>query len=129
MWQPSHLRALISGLPHRSGLALKGIDVVAGVVDPDFCGELKVLIANSGPRTFVVGRGSKIAQLILERITDDCDVQIVTRLPPTSRGSGGFGHTGMVFLSTDSTRGEGGSIAAQEQTGNHVAGCPEALPH
>jgi len=112
----------------RSGLALKGIDVVAGVVDPDFRGELKVLIANSGPRTFVVEQGSEIAQLILERIINDCDVQIVTRLPPTPRDSGGVGHADMVYLSQDFTTGEGGSVPAQEQIGYYVAGCPEALP-
>ena len=52
----------------RSGLAVKsGIQVGAGVVDPDYTGEVKVVIFNHGHMDFQIKKGDRIAQLILER--------------------------------------------------------------
>lgn len=52
----------------RSGLAVKhGLDVLAGVVDPDYTGEMKVVLYNTDRYPFVIHPGYKIAQLILER--------------------------------------------------------------
>jgi len=61
----------------RSGLAVKhGLDVLAGVVDPDYRGEIKVVLLNTDVRTpFVIKPGYRIAQLILE--TYDATSQIV----------------------------------------------------
>ena len=89
----------------RSGLALKNVDVAAGVIDPDYRGEIKVVLVNHGTGCFRVERGMRIAQLILERIVTDRVVQ-VERLPTASgntgaRGSSGFGSTDRTYLSMD----------------------------
>lgn len=79
----------------RSGLALKyGIHVAAGVIDRDFRGELRVLLCNFGSDEFVFNRGDRIAQLILEKIATPIVIP-VDELDCTSRGSGGFGSTGV----------------------------------
>lgn len=79
----------------RSGLAVKHcIDVGAGVIDPDYTGEVKVVLFNHGDKDFEVKKGDRIAQLILER----CETPMVKEiglLEETLRGSGGFGSTGL----------------------------------
>jgi dUTP pyrophosphatase len=79
----------------RSGLALKnGVTLVntPGTIDADYRGEIGVLMINHGDRTFVVRRGDRIAQMIVQRV---CRVRwdVRTELNPTTRGEGGFGHT------------------------------------
>jgi dUTP pyrophosphatase len=101
-------RALIStgiavAIPHRfygriaprSGLALKaGINVLGGVIDPDYRGEVMVLLHNTNAmRGFEVGNGMRVAQLIMER-AEVLDVQEVSELPASDRGEDGFGSTG-----------------------------------
>ena len=83
----------------RSGLALKDVDVAAGVIDPDYRGEIKAVLVNHGAGIFQVKRGMAIAQLILERHVIDEVVQ-VDELPDTTRGSSGFGSTDLSYLST-----------------------------
>ena len=83
----------------RSGLALKDVDVAAGVIDPDYRGEIKAVLVNHGAGIFQVKRGMAIAQLILERHVIDEVVQ-VDELPTTTRGSSGFGSTDLSYLST-----------------------------
>lgn len=81
----------------RSGLAVKhGLDVGAGVIDPDYTGELKVVLFNHDPKqTFVIRPGYRIAQLILERY-ETVDVEEVEGDMGiyTDRGVNGFGSTG-----------------------------------
>lgn len=78
----------------RSGLAVKhGIQVGAGVVDPDYTGEVKVVLFNHGDREFVINEGERIAQLVLERC-ETPEVWEIGNLEETLRGSGGFGSTG-----------------------------------
>jgi len=78
----------------RSGLAVKhGIQVGAGVVDPDYTGEVKVVLFNHGDKDFEVKRGERIAQLVLERC-ETPDVEEIGFLEETERGAGGFGSTG-----------------------------------
>ena len=78
----------------RSGLAVKhGIQVGAGVIDPDYTGEVKVVLFNHGDRHFEVRKGDRIAQLVLEKC-DTPDVVEIGLLEETERGSGGFGSTG-----------------------------------
>jgi dUTP pyrophosphatase len=79
----------------RSGLAVKhGIQVGAGVIDPDYTGEVKVVLFNHGDKDFEVKKGDRIAQLILEK----CEVppigEIINLVKETERGSSGFGSTG-----------------------------------
>jgi dUTP pyrophosphatase len=79
----------------RSGLAVKfGIDVLAGVIDEDYRGEVKVILINHGDASFPIARGDRIAQLVLEQIQTP-DVQHVVSLDETERGEGGFGSTGV----------------------------------
>jgi dUTP pyrophosphatase len=80
----------------RSGLAVKhGLDVLAGVVDPDYRGEIKVVLLNTDIRNpFVIKPGYRIAQLILENY-HVCDiVEVADSSSNTTRGADGFGSTG-----------------------------------
>ena len=79
----------------RSGLAVKkGIQVGAGVIDPDYTGEIHVLLFNHGSEPFEIRVGDRIAQLILEKF-EFCEVIQVDSITETLRGSGGFGSTGI----------------------------------
>lgn len=87
----------------RSGLAWKNfIDVGAGVVDADYRGEGKILkswlvcviLFNFSDKEFPVKAGDRIAQLIIEKITDTELVE-TEDLDDTERGVGGFGSTGV----------------------------------
>jgi len=78
----------------RSGLAVKhGIDTLAGVIDADYRGELKVLLINLGQVTVSFETGERIAQLIIEQAAS-CEYEWSEDLNATSRGEGGFGSTG-----------------------------------
>ena len=78
----------------RSGLATKnGIDVLAGVIDADYRGEIRCLLYNAGDETITLPAQTKICQLIVEKIITPTPVW-VDNLSDTSRGSGGFGSTG-----------------------------------
>lgn len=78
----------------RSGLAVKfGIDVGAGVVDPDYIGEVRVVLFNHGKEEFYIRKGDRIAQLILEKVMTP-EVIEVNEIIQTERGDGGFGSTG-----------------------------------
>ena len=79
----------------RSGLALKhGIDVLAGVIDSDYRGEIGVILINHSDKPFDIRHGDRIAQLILER-AERLPVVEVDDLDDTSRGAQGFGSTGL----------------------------------
>lgn len=81
----------------RSGLAVKhGLDVGAGVIDPDYKGELKVVLFNHDPKqTFIIRPGYRIAQLILENYTVS-NIEVVSEITGDSqRGDGGFGSSGV----------------------------------
>src|SRR6056300_887136 len=78
----------------RSGLAVKnGIQVGAGVIDRDYTGEVKAVLFNHGDEDFVIKKGDRIAQLIIEKI-EMPEVKLVDELLVTERGEGGFGSTG-----------------------------------
>jgi dUTP pyrophosphatase len=81
-------------LAPRSGLATKqGLDVLAGVIDSDYRGEVCCLLYNTGDETVHLPEESKICQLIVERIILPVPVW-VNDLDETHRGEGGFGSTG-----------------------------------
>jgi dUTP pyrophosphatase len=78
----------------RSGLAAKnGLDVLAGVIDSDYRGEVCCLLYNTGDETINLPAGSKICQLIVEQIITP-EAEWATDLDETARGAGGFGSTG-----------------------------------
>jgi dUTP pyrophosphatase len=80
----------------RSGLALRhGITLpnTPATVDSDYRGELMVALVNLGTETFRVTRGMRIAQMIIARV-ERVTFRPVDALPPTMRGTGGFGSSG-----------------------------------
>ena len=80
----------------RSGLAARhGVGVVngPGVVDAGYRGEVRVLLINHGPESVTIGRGDRVAQLVVVPAVEQEFVE-VDELPASSRGTGGFGSTG-----------------------------------
>ena len=93
---------LAAAIPHgyygrvapRSGMAVKaGLDVLAGVIDSDYRGEIKCALINHGREAINIEAGSRIAQLIVEAIIMPQPVWSDS-LSDTSRGADGFGSTG-----------------------------------
>lgn len=81
----------------RSGLALKhGIALVnsPGTIDPDYRGEIRVILINLGEEPFTINRGDRIAQMIVAPVTR-IEWEPVPAVDPTERDEGGFGHTGV----------------------------------
>ncbi len=80
----------------RSGRALaEGLALVnsPGTIDADYRGEIKVILVNLGEAPIVVRPGDRIAQLVITPVAR-AEVVEVAELEPSSRGDGGFGHTG-----------------------------------
>jgi dUTP pyrophosphatase len=81
----------------RSGLAVAhGVTVLnsPGLVDCGYRGELRVALVNTAATgDYLVRRGDRIAQLVVQRVEAATFVE-VGELPPSERGEGGFGHTG-----------------------------------
>jgi dUTP pyrophosphatase len=81
----------------RSGLAFKkGITVLntPGTIDADYRGEVKVILINLSNEEFIVEDGERIAQMIISK-HERAEWIEVEQLAETSRGAGGFGHTGV----------------------------------
>ena len=83
------------------------MNVLAGVIDPDYTGEIVVVIFNFGEISRTIVQGQRIAQVIFENILNPT-VQIVKQLPITSRSDNGFGSTDEQFTlpTSDSTSSE-----------------------
>jgi dUTP pyrophosphatase len=80
----------------RSGLALRhGITLpnAPGTIDPDYRGELKVILQNAGQEPVEIRRGTRIAQLVFARF-ETPEIAEAEDLGATERGIGGFGSTG-----------------------------------
>jgi len=80
----------------RSGLALKhGVTLPnsPGTIDPDYRGELRVIMQNLGPEPVTLERGERIAQLVFARF-EAPEMAETSELSSTERGDGGFGSTG-----------------------------------
>ena len=78
----------------RSGLAVRhGIDTLAGVIDSDYRGELKVVVVNHGDQPFAIAAGDRIAQLLVQRV-ERATFRAADGVGDSGRGSGGFGSTG-----------------------------------
>ncbi len=77
----------------RSGLAVKGITTLAGVIDPGYRGELKVVLTNVTDAPITLAAGDRVAQLrIVQKL--QATFEEVDDLDATHRGDGGFGSTG-----------------------------------
>lgn len=80
-----------SGLGARDGLTVaQGV----GVIDPDYTGEILVVLLNTSGEERVLRRGERVAQLVFQPYARPAWEE-VRELRPTERGAGGFGHTGL----------------------------------
>jgi len=80
----------------RSGLSFKaGLDVLGGVIDNDYRGEIKVIIFNSDKNfSYKVGKGERIAQLVVQKVSRHTLIESEIE-NNTDRGNCGFGSTGL----------------------------------
>jgi len=79
----------------RSGLASKyGVHAIGGEVDEDYRGEVKVILANTSKKDYIIKKGDRIAQIKVVRLPR-CNYEFVDELNATERGSNGFGSTGV----------------------------------
>ena len=81
----------------RSGLALRhGLGLVnsPGTIDADYRGEIGVILINWGKEPFTIRRGDRIAQMVIGTVLR-AQVEEVDEIDPTTRGEGGFGHSGL----------------------------------
>ena len=87
----------------RSGLAVNfGVTIInaPGLIDSGYRGELKVGVVNHGSETFSIGKGDRIAQLVIMAVASPEFVE-VDNLDATPRGDGGFGSTGGTAVGTE----------------------------
>ena len=78
----------------RSGLSVKqGIDVLAGVVDSGYRGEIKVCLLNTSSLPVEIEAGDRIAQILIQPVSQ-MEMIAVDTLSDTERGEGGFGSSG-----------------------------------
>lgn len=81
----------------RSGLAFKrGITVLnsPGTIDPDYRGEIGVILVNLSNETVLIEDGERIAQMVFNRVEKAHLIPVIEIRKETERGEGGFGHTG-----------------------------------
>jgi dUTP pyrophosphatase len=87
----------------RSGLAMKHwINVHAGVIDPDYNGIVRVLLFNHSKEPFIIKKGDRIAQIIVEEART-VTTKLITDIKSTERGTKGFGSTGMNTIELNAT--------------------------
>ncbi|MGH7458751.1 MAG: dUTP diphosphatase [Longimicrobiaceae bacterium] len=79
-----------SGLAFRHGVTLPN---APATIDPDYRGELKVILWNAGPEEVPIPRGTRVAQLVFARFEAPRLLE-VSEVAKTARGGGGFGSTG-----------------------------------
>ena len=79
-----------SGLGHKHGLVLGNL---TGLIDSDYQGELKISVWNRSNAPYTIALGERIAQLLIQPVARPA-LNLVDDFPDSSRGSGGFGHTG-----------------------------------
>ncbi|MCX7972895.1 MAG: dUTP diphosphatase [Candidatus Aminicenantes bacterium] len=77
----------------KSGLSLRGLHRLAGVIDSSYRGEVRVVLVNLAQEDLIVQPGMKIAQLLIQPI-EIVEIEEVKELESTSRGEKGFGSTG-----------------------------------
>lgn len=79
----------------RSGIASKhGLKTMAGVIDSNYRGEIKILLHNLSNTEFKVDKGMRIAQILIQKV-ESKEVILVDDLDETNRNSNGFGSTGV----------------------------------
>ena len=79
-----------SGLAAREGVTIPN---APGTIDPDYRGEVKVLLQNAGSEPVTISRGDRVAQLVFSRFEAPI-LREASRVDATARGKGGLGSTG-----------------------------------
>ncbi len=79
-----------SGLAYRNGISLVN---TPGTIDADYRGEIKVIMINFGDEDFVIKRGDRIAQMVINKVERATWTVVEGELTETERGAGGFGST------------------------------------
>ncbi len=79
-----------SGLGHKQGIVLGNL---VGLIDSDYQGQLYVSCWNRGDVPFVLEPGLRLAQMVIVPVVQ-ADFEVVEEFDDSSRGAGGFGHTG-----------------------------------
>ncbi len=104
--QPGEVKAVPTGIQmaiplgfvglvwDKSGISLKAVHRLAGVVDAGYRGEVQVVLANLGREPYPVKAGMKIAQMLIQPV-HAVEIEEAVELDDTSRGEGGFGSTGL----------------------------------
>ncbi|MCF7843566.1 dUTP diphosphatase [Candidatus Gracilibacteria bacterium] len=77
----------------KSGIALKGIKTVGGVIDAGYRGEYKIMIHNLSDISYIFSNGDKVAQILIQKV-EFPELVEVNELKDSTRGVGGFGSTG-----------------------------------
>ncbi len=93
--EDSGLAAMIlprSGLGHKQGIVLGNL---VGLIDSDYQGQLYVSCWNRSAEKFVLEPGLRLAQMVIVPVVQ-ADFEVVEEFVASSRGGGGFGHTGQV---------------------------------
>ena len=80
----------------RSGSPL-GVDVLGGLIDPKYRGEVKIIAVNNGDRAFTIRQGERVAQIYLENISDLNFVRVLS-IGGTPPGASDSGSRGRLFL-------------------------------
>ncbi len=80
-----------SGLGHKHGIVLGNL---VGLIDADYQGPLMVSLWNRGDTEFIVNIGDRIAQMVIVPVIQ-CHFEIVSEFAESTRGEGGFGHSGV----------------------------------
>lgn len=80
----------------RSGLAAKNsITTMAGVIDSGYRGEIQVVLKNLGKESFMIEKGMRIAQMLIQPVANSIPIKEVDELPESHRKADGFGSTGL----------------------------------
>lgn len=79
-----------SGLGHKHGIVLGNL---VGLIDSDYQGQLMISVWNRGQTTFTIEPGERVAQMVLVPVVQ-ADFNLVESFEDSSRGAGGFGHSG-----------------------------------
>jgi len=87
-------RGFVGLIWDKSGISLKGVHKLAGVVDAGYRGEVQVVMINLGREAYAIKAGMKIAQMLIQPV-QDVGIRETDDLDDTSRGEGGFGSTGL----------------------------------
>jgi dUTP pyrophosphatase len=87
-------RGFVGLIWDKSGISLKGVHKLAGVVDAGYRGEVQVVMINLGREAYAIKAGMKIAQMLVQPVPEVA-IRETDDLDDTSRGEGGFGSTGL----------------------------------